>query len=646
MSDFAVNDIEQKKYIENPCYTLDTAYAHPKINLMITLSAHKKSIKRKLAAILRNTPPSLAAGKTLSYMGILVSFLTGLVQGSDISGPRLYIVTENNQLLLRYDSGNQQGLFTIVEANAVDSIAIQSRVVLQGTIAPGQQGALPLNGRDLTRAQFYRMSVSSIITNPAPDRLVWISPGTFQQGSAPTDPDFQSDETPRTTVTLNWGFWLDKTEVTQAQFQEITGSNPSHFTGDATLPVDQVSWEDATNYCALLTARERQAGRLPDGYEYRLPTEAEWEYAARAGSTNRFAFGDDWDYSQLGMHAWHGSNSTNRTHPVATKTPNALGLFDLAGNVAEWCRDYYAPYADGKLTDPQGPVTGAWRVNRGGSWDDEALYCRPAARGGDWPNLKLANVGFRVALPPTSTAVVWHGLPMVWASSGTFLMGSPDTEEKRESDEGLQTKVTLTHGFWIGRHEVTQREYAFVMGTNDSQFLGFPEQPVEQVSWDQALDFCTRLTEIERQQGRLPEGYVYRLPTEAEWEYAARAGTTTSYSFGETPSNTAMAQYCWYLRNADFTTHPVERKLPNPWGIYDMTGNVAEWCWDWYGRYPFFSAIDPAGPDEGDSHVIRGGSFYDDAEFCRNAFRLIAWNADLFYNVGFRVVLAKPLSDR
>jgi formylglycine-generating enzyme required for sulfatase activity len=184
------------------------------------------------------------------------------------------------------------------------------------------------------------------------------------------------------------------------------------------------------------------------------------------------------------------------------------------------------------------------------------------------------------------------------------------------------------------------------MGTNTSRFLGSSEQPVEQVTWEQAMNFCSRLTSIESQQGRVPEGYAYRLPTEAEWEYAARAGTTTTFSFSDSIGDTNLNSHAWYLRNADFTTHPVERKLPNPRGIYDMSGNVAEWCLDWYGRYPFFNATDPSGPPDGDSHIIRGGSYYDDAEFCRNAFRLIDWTANQFYNVGLRVVLAKPISSR
>jgi formylglycine-generating enzyme required for sulfatase activity len=222
-------------------------------------------------------------------------------------------------------------------------------------------------------------------------------------------------------------------------------------------------------------------------------------------------------------------------------------------------------------------------------------------------------------------------------------MGSPDNEIGRDWDEGPQTQVTLTQGFWMGRHEVTQAEFSLVMQTNPSRFLGLPEQPVEQITWAEAVEFCARVTDLERQRGQLPAGYVYRLPTEAEWEYAARAGSTTRFSFGDDPGYSDLVEHAWALRNAFFSTHPVGRRLPSPWGLYDLYGNVAEWCSDWYGDYPGGGLTDPAGPADGDNRVIRGGSFYDDGEYCRSAYRLIDWTADRFYNVGFRVVLGRPL---
>jgi formylglycine-generating enzyme required for sulfatase activity len=177
------------------------------------------------------------------------------------------------------------------------------------------------------------------------------------------------------------------------------GSNPSWYTGDTNRPVETVSWYAATNYCAKLTARERAAGRLPAGWEYRLPTEAEWEYACRAGSTNRFSYGDDPGYTELANYAWYTSNSGGTTHAVGGKLPNQWGLYDMYGNVWEWCLDWYAgALPGGSVTNPQGPATGSFRVDRGGCWDSFPLDCRSANRSWSGPGFLIFILGFRVAL--------------------------------------------------------------------------------------------------------------------------------------------------------------------------------------------------------------------------------------------------------
>jgi len=181
----------------------------------------------------------------------------------------------------------------------------------------------------------------------------------------------------------------------------VIGNNPSYFPGDANRPVEQVSWNDATNYCAQLTARERLAGRLPAGWAYRLPTEAEWEYACRAGTTNRYYYGDDTGYTQLANYAWYNANSGGITHPVGGKLPNRWGLYDMAGNVWEWCSDWYDDaYPGGSVTDPQGSVSGSHRVIRGGSWPNPANYCRSAQRGLSLPAAPDNRFGFRLVLGP------------------------------------------------------------------------------------------------------------------------------------------------------------------------------------------------------------------------------------------------------
>jgi formylglycine-generating enzyme required for sulfatase activity len=231
--------------------------------------------------------------------------------------------------------------------------------------------------------------------------MVWIQPGTFIMGSPVTDPDSSSTERPQTVVTLTKGFWIGAHEVTQREYQAVTGSNPSFFTGDTNRPVEQVSWNAAVAYCAALTTNEQTAGRIPAGWVYRLPTEAEWEYCARAGaSAKRFGYGDDISFSALTNYAWYSSNSSNTTHPVEQKLGNPWGLMDMHGNVFEWVQDWSGGYPGGSVTDPQGSATGAFRVIRGGSWGDNAFFCRSAQRNFFLPGNASDNIGFRAVLAP------------------------------------------------------------------------------------------------------------------------------------------------------------------------------------------------------------------------------------------------------
>jgi formylglycine-generating enzyme required for sulfatase activity len=184
---------------------------------------------------------------------------------------------------------------------------------------------------------------------------------------------------------------------------------------------------------------------------------------------------------------------------------------------------------------------------------------------------------------------------MVFIPPGTFRMGSPTNEAERTTDEGPQTAVTISRGFWMGKYLVTQGDYLAVVGINPSHFTGDPSLPVETVSWSDATNYCGVLTQRERAAGRIATNLVYRLPTEAEWEYACRAWTSTRFSYGDDPSYTNLTNYAWYEENSDLMTHPVGQKLPSLWGLYDMHGNIFEWCQDWYGPYPGGIALDPQG---------------------------------------------------
>jgi formylglycine-generating enzyme required for sulfatase activity len=254
-------------------------------------------------------------------------------------------------------------------------------------------------------------------------------------------------------------------------------------------------------------------------------------------------------------------------------------------------------------------------------------------------------------IPQKFYRLLLQGSPsnMVFISPNTFAMGSATNEFNRNINEGPQTTVVLTHGFWIGKYEVTQGEYLSVMNTNPSEFPGDLSRPVSSVSWFDATNYCWKLTQRELAAGRIPPGSQYRLPTEAEWEYAARAGTSTRFSYGDdVPNSTSLTNYAWFLDLAipDLTVHGVGQKLPNAWGLYDVHGNVWEWCQDWYGSLPGGVQIDPTGPavpTQPGSKVMRGGAYDYPESSCRSASRLFFPVTNTDTDLGFRVVLAAGL---
>ncbi len=217
--------------------------------------------------------------------------------------------------------------------------------------------------------------------------MIWVAPGSFlMSGTLSLGDDTQ--------VTLTRGYWLGRTEVTQGQWQEVMDyvPLPSFFKG-SDRPVERIEWGTALLFCAKLNERERAAGRLPAGYEYTLPTEAQWEYACRAGTTGIHS-GD------LAAMAWDDANSGGETHPVAQQQPNAWGFYDMHGNVEEWCADWYGGYPGGQVIDPAGAASGQFRVMRGGSWSVSAGACRSAFRGWTSPGSSRPSLGFRLALAP------------------------------------------------------------------------------------------------------------------------------------------------------------------------------------------------------------------------------------------------------
>ena len=253
-------------------------------------------------------------------------------------------------------------------------------------------------------------------------------------------------------------------------------------------------------------------------------------------------------------------------------------------------------------------------------------------------------------------------IEMVLIKAGTFMMGSSDTETDRDSSEGPQHQVTITKDFYLGKYEVTQGQWEAVMGSwphrNPSKRFGMSaSHPAYYISWNDinCVDgFLDKLngasgcdtsvlptdTSIRYHPDNVPSG-CYRLPTEAEWEYSVRAGTSTRFSYGDDEAYTQLGDYAWYNSNSGNETHPGGQKLSNPWGLYDMHGNVYEWVYDWYARYSTDSQNDPSGPTTGSARLIRGGSSRYVAKYQRSAERDAPYPWIRNRHIGFRLVLVK-----
>jgi formylglycine-generating enzyme required for sulfatase activity/serine/threonine protein kinase len=237
------------------------------------------------------------------------------------------------------------------------------------------------------------------ITNSIGMKLVLIPAGEFMMGSSDDVKEAGIDEKPRHRVRITRPFYLGATEVTQSQYRAVTGQSPSHFTGSDDLPVENISWKDAITFCDKLSEQEK--GQLGSA-RYRLPTEAEWEYACRGGSTTRYGFGDD--AARLGEFAWYEGNSGGKTHRVGETRPNAWNLYDMHGNVWEWCQDWYDKdyYGQSPDADPPGPLQATFRLCRGGCWDFYPQGCRAAYRLRRFQSLHGSYLGFRLARDQSS----------------------------------------------------------------------------------------------------------------------------------------------------------------------------------------------------------------------------------------------------
>lgn len=320
--------------------------------------------------------------------------------------PSLMIQVNSNlaELTIAADAGSPLTIESTT--NLLDG---SSWLVLSNFTLSGAAAILDDAGADTNAVRYYRALI------PTPTNANWIAPGTFVMGSPSNEVERAGNETQHT-VTLTKGFFMNRYVVTQAAYLSLMNTNPGYFntnngfTQDLQRPVEQVSWSDATNFCARLTQQERTGGRIFADWTYRLPTEAEWEFACRAGTTTVFYLGNNLSSSQAnfnGHFEYAGGAGTvfnasgvevGRTTAVGGYAPNSAGVYDLAGNVWEWCQDWFGSYGTNSVVDPQGPGTGAARVLRGGAFNAIARDCRSAARNSSNPSLGANTVGFRVVL--------------------------------------------------------------------------------------------------------------------------------------------------------------------------------------------------------------------------------------------------------
>lgn len=333
-----------------------------------------------VAATYAKIPVDLSQVDSISFIGgrNVLTKIT-MVNGDVVQG-----VLETEDIELSLDVGGDVKVYQ----DRVDTLCCKTGYVPEGflSIAASSQS---FRGRSLLSESLRGKSVVLDLGGGVELKFALIPAGEFLMGSAGGESDRRSDEGPQHQVKLTQPFYMLTTEVTQQQYSQIMGTNPSKFKGTEN-PVETVSWNDAVEFCRKLSEKaERQIS---------LPTEAQWEYACRAGTNTRFCFGED--DQLLGSYSWYQGNSNSQTHAVATKQPNAWGLYDMHGNVWEWCSDWYDGnyYSSSPSVDPNGPSSGSSRVLRGGSWYANPVYCRSAYRSGIAPDNRDCSRGFRVVL--------------------------------------------------------------------------------------------------------------------------------------------------------------------------------------------------------------------------------------------------------
>ena len=412
---------------------------------------------------------------------------------------------------------------------------------------------------------------------------------------------------------------------------------------------------------------------------YRLPTEAEWEYLARGGNTSNSGQTKYSGSNDIDAVAWYGENSDWSTHQVKTKAANVLGLYDMSGNVWEWCWDWVSDTITSS-TPSYGAASGSFRILRGGCWrnDDCTVSSRECSFSPDYYDSEYGGQlswgginGFRVVRTVSNndaaSASAKNDSDKKTASNGGANKPLTVTGQIADSEVFIKGRTVEIWAKWCCDHEVTQAEYQSVMGVNPSYFSG-SNKPVENVSWYDAIMYCNKKSSAA---GRTPcykvngttdtsqwnytphneksiRGTItcdftadgYRLPTEAEWEYFARGGNLTNNGQTTYSGSNDIESVAWYGENNGDGIHEVKTKAKNALNLYDMSGNVWEWCWDrWTDTIT--TSTPSTGAASGSSRVARGGGWSSSASYCSVFSRYYGDPGDRGNILGFRVVCSR-----
>ena len=498
--------------------------------------------------------------------------------------------------------------------------------------------------------------------------MVAIPAGKFIMGSPKGEKGRDNLKEQMHEVTISKGFLMGKYEVTQKQWLSVMGKNPSGVK-DEMLPVTDISFNDIQVFLKKINDEKSS--------QYRLPTEAEWEYACRAGTQTPFYCGDSITNLNENIH-FDSVRDIGKATFVGKYKPNPFGLYDMQGNVSEICGDYSRKYTTKAETDPIGLDKNEGVAIRGGDWMTKPDFSRSAQRGHTTENGKDGFYGFRLVRnisasdeSKNSSFVLKNNskysddkkevsekngspkdtknnksanevsfnlgknisLQMIPIPNGKFTMGSPPNEKGRNPREEEQREVTISKSFLLGKYEVTQEQWEALGLENRSEVKG-PKLPVSMVGKEQIEEFIRKINKT--------NGGGFRLPTEAEWEYACRAGTSTAYSFGNTikPGDANIED----STNGSVARREVGSYKPNAFGLYDMHGNIGERCSDIYRDINLDDTLDPQGPPVTNknigTNVVRGGN-YSGTFGTRSAERWFQGH-NRHDHVGFR--LAKTIS--